>query len=446
MAVVSLKYRAPSVLATEGGASTLALSAGERGKGDPFFQGRVLQPRVTARALGCLSRVVGERWFDAAVEARRRDMDPIVTSGDGLLRFEGFSGCRSLYARVDLLPHGLETLHQSHGTTNVDFNQPMRTALHRIRDEDSLSLAVDENAFVLVHGEEAILERKVDLPLAWIKGLASIPVISSTCETVSELTGPAIIALFRSLPTTGRGRDTHWLHTGGRGARIARTPATDAIRLTGAKRLLALQELTHHAEKLTIATNPARDLSLWTLHFKGLRITLALSPEVWRGFSGEGSALADLGRSSNPDLEEALAGYCETGFDADEAAIALGVPLPEIRTSLAVLASQGRLGFDHTAQRWFPRDLPGSAALVRKSNPRLAKAEAWVEAGAVSIEADSRGKIRGKVSVTEDQFHHVALEPDGDARCTCFWFGKFGLARGQCSHILAVRLAAETSK
>jgi hypothetical protein len=49
---------------------------------------------------------VASRFFvpPAMLERILALADPIVTSGGGMLRFEGFSGCRSVYARVDLTP------------------------------------------------------------------------------------------------------------------------------------------------------------------------------------------------------------------------------------------------------------------------------------------------------------------------------------------------------
>ncbi|MFC7337321.1 SWIM zinc finger family protein [Haloferula chungangensis] len=444
---VTLQYRAPSALDASSTTPKLALSAALGGLNQPFFQGQVRQPRLTARALTCLSRAVGERWFDAAAlaEARRRMLDPIVTSGDSLLRFEGFSGCRSLYVRVDLLPGAVDVVHQSAGATNVDFNQAMRSALTHIRSQDAMSLSVDEMAFTLIHGDEALVEHKVDLPISWLRGLASIPVISSRSESVCELNGRQTLELFRQLPRTGNGRDSHWLQLGPRGARIGRVPSPDAIQLTGAKRLLVLQELLPAVKRLSISTTPERNLTLWTLHFDDLRLTLALSPEVWRGFSGEGAALDDLARESDPDLDQALLDQFESGFDAEDAAIQLNVSLPAARTSLASLASQGQLGFDHLDQRWFRRLLPAHQALIQKSNPRLAKAESWLRAGAVRVESHSPDRSRGEIQIDEKTSHHVAIDA-GAGRCTCFWFGKFGLSRGPCSHILALQLATRVSQ
>src|SRR4051812_15827837 len=83
-------------LATSGGTAPLPY----------FFQGQLKQPRLTAQLLRALSKVVTTRFHIPAAMLRRilATRDPVVTSGGGLLRFEGFSGCCSTYARVDIHP------------------------------------------------------------------------------------------------------------------------------------------------------------------------------------------------------------------------------------------------------------------------------------------------------------------------------------------------------
>ena len=51
-------------------------------------------------------------------------LDPVVTSNEAMLRFEGFSGCCGVYARVDLPAEAFDSDIQGRGTTNVDFNNP----------------------------------------------------------------------------------------------------------------------------------------------------------------------------------------------------------------------------------------------------------------------------------------------------------------------------------
>jgi hypothetical protein len=55
--------------------------------------------------------------------------DPVVTSNGDRLRFESFSGCCGVHARLDLLPEALAEPPLTCGSTNVDFNELMRAAL-----------------------------------------------------------------------------------------------------------------------------------------------------------------------------------------------------------------------------------------------------------------------------------------------------------------------------
>ena len=63
------------------------------------------------------------------VAAILRAADPVVTSEAANLRFESFSACCVVYARLDVLSDGLDGAPAASGTTNVDFNPPMREAL-----------------------------------------------------------------------------------------------------------------------------------------------------------------------------------------------------------------------------------------------------------------------------------------------------------------------------
>src|SRR6266545_5560232 len=96
-----------------------------------IFQGQLKHPRLTAQLLRTLAKVVTARFHIPAAMLRRilATRDPVVTSGGGLIRFEGFSGCCSTYARVDIAPDGYDGVVVDQGTTNVDFNAGMRASL-----------------------------------------------------------------------------------------------------------------------------------------------------------------------------------------------------------------------------------------------------------------------------------------------------------------------------
>ncbi len=94
-----------------------------------FFEGRLRRPGRAAALLRSLIEVVSARFYlPPAMMAKIRALatDPIVTGSGDRLRFEGFSACCSIYGRVDLLPDAVDGTWHSRGTTNVDFNAPMR--------------------------------------------------------------------------------------------------------------------------------------------------------------------------------------------------------------------------------------------------------------------------------------------------------------------------------
>ncbi|HKX41392.1 MAG TPA: hypothetical protein VJO99_09565, partial [Burkholderiaceae bacterium] len=133
MSAVSHTYRYahPSFFAADSGPRlTLATSASPGSSPPSFFEGRLHAPRVVADMLTAVHLVVGARFFTPPNSVARAIAlaDPVVTAGGGLLRFEGFSSCCSTYVRADLLPEAYEGQVTGKGTTNVDFNAPMRAA------------------------------------------------------------------------------------------------------------------------------------------------------------------------------------------------------------------------------------------------------------------------------------------------------------------------------
>src|SRR6266481_5254423 len=120
-------YRQPSALLTEGPRHYLSLvTTSQRDKDTRFFRGSILHPKRTADLLVAVVEVVQSRFHVPPAMLKRilTEADPVITCGDGRLRFEGFSACCGAYARLDLLPNAVAGEHFSSGTTNVDFNAP----------------------------------------------------------------------------------------------------------------------------------------------------------------------------------------------------------------------------------------------------------------------------------------------------------------------------------
>jgi hypothetical protein len=128
-------YQSPSLVRQdEEGVSelTFATSGGVTEAGPAvhpyFFSGLLAHPVPAALGMLACAAVARARYFRPPnVIAISRD--PVVTSHEDRLRFESFSGCRGVHARLDLLPEALAGAPVSSGTANVDFNEPMRAAL-----------------------------------------------------------------------------------------------------------------------------------------------------------------------------------------------------------------------------------------------------------------------------------------------------------------------------
>ncbi len=93
-----------------------------------------------------------------------------MTSNEDRLRFESFSGCCGVYARLDVLPGGLDGDVLESGTTNVDVNPPLQEALARVGGGEPLHLSVGPEDLTVTTLDDAVVERKVKLPERWLRG------------------------------------------------------------------------------------------------------------------------------------------------------------------------------------------------------------------------------------------------------------------------------------
>ncbi|HRG92913.1 MAG TPA: hypothetical protein PLZ10_08180, partial [Chitinophagaceae bacterium] len=200
--IITYQYQNPSALLKSASGDELFLSKySEVQKKDApcFFWGRLEDPFITARCLITLSNVVQSSFSLSPFEMAKLK-DPIVTAGHEKIRFEGFSHCAGVYARVDVLPGGYDGEFPENGTTNVDFNQPMISALSRVARNEKVMLSVGKKEVALSKGTEKITERKVPLPVKWIKGLTSVQLFLAEAEQVFSFNRVQALQLFQSIP------------------------------------------------------------------------------------------------------------------------------------------------------------------------------------------------------------------------------------------------------
>lgn len=410
-----------------------------------FFTGQARQPRLVAELLTTVHVVVGSRFFTPSntLASKIALADPVVTSGGGTLRFEGFSSCCSTYVRADLMPGSYDGDVVATGTTNVDFNAPMRAALARVRDAGGLALSIGQHAVEIQSGADTVVEKKVALPLRWIRGMLEVQSYQASMRKRLEVDGREALRFFRSLPKASTGKTPLWVVAGPFGLRTTTREEAGAIRLADATRLRVLESLLPKAQALSVYADDDGQASAWTLQFAGARLTLVLSAEVWRGFSGEGQSLRALMQAADtravPQVRAGL--RWQSLIRADQLAAELALGSDEVDTALRILGVSGLVGFDVAEGCYFHRVLPFDLSLAEDLHPRLAGARSLLEAGAVHI--TRHAPLEAAVRSSDVDYHVRAVE--GELRCTCPWFAKYQGKRGPCKHVLTVESLATTN-
>ncbi|MGO4293320.1 SWIM zinc finger family protein [Chitinophaga sp. RAB17] len=434
-------YPVPSVLHSAGASQQLMLagySEVEKVQARDFFQGTLEQPYITARCLITLSNVVKSNFTLTPAQASMMK-DPIVTAGADKLRFEGFSHCAGVYARVDVLPGGHQGIFPANGTVNVDFNQPMINALGSVGRNAHLQLSVGAQEINLQsRPEEMITERKVPLPIKWIKGLTTVQLFLAAAECTHQFNKMQLRQLFQSIPS-GNVKADYYLVKQGNKPVFTPAKSANAICIGGIHRLKLLEPLLPLADELRVFAHPDMQSTTWQLYFGSVRFNLTLSREAWRGFSGEGAALESLIADVPDHLVAAIDkyGYVNQEFNATLLAVKEHIPFEQVDQLTGRLAAMGLLGYDLDENSYFYRRLPFKLSRILSLNPRMKDAEQLLADDKVLIVADGEDRVEARVAGTGIT-HTVILEKD-NARCTCTWYAKHQGQRGSCKHILAVK-------
>lgn len=402
-----------------------------------FFWGNVGQPFILARCLITLSNIV-KSSFNLSPLQMAHLKDPIVTAGNGRVRFEGFSHCAGVYARVDVLPDGLDGEFLESGTTNVDFNQPMINALGSIRPNGKIMLSVGQKEVGIYQEENKIIERKVPLPVKWIKGLGTVQVYLS--ESVKRHTFNRIQTqqLFRGMPK-GVVKSDYYLILRGNKPIFSPVQSTDSVCIGGIHRLRLLEPLLPYIDSMQVFAHANMQSVTWQLSMGNIRFSFSLSRECWRGFSGEGAVLDSLISDVPDEWIDAVDKYAYANQSFNPATLALeeNISFDQVENSTGRLAAMGLLGYDLDDSEFFYRRLPFKLSRIIGLNPRIKNAERLIEDGKVEIL--NHHKTRTEARVKGTGVHHTVIIENERARCTCEWFSKYQGERGPCKHVLAVK-------
>jgi hypothetical protein len=402
-----------------------------------FFWGTLADPYITARCLITLSNVV-QSSFSLSPADLARIKDPIVTAGEGRIRFEGFSQCAGVYSRVDILPAGHDGEFPASGTTNVDFNQPMISALSGIQRKEKLLLSVGEKEVGIQNDQGKIIERKVPLPTKWIKGLASVQVFLSEAEKEYSFNRMQALQLFQSLPT-GKPRQDYFLTVRGARPIFSTVYTSGSVTVGGVHRLKLLEPLLPLATELKLFPHADQQSTSWQLYFGGVRFNLTLSRDAWRGFSGEGAGLEGLVEDMPDEWLDAFDKYsfANQTFNPTLVAVEEDLDIDRVSNLASRLSAMGLLGYDLDDNQFFYRRLPFKLSRILSLNPRLKAAEQLLAEDKVDILSTAGDRVEARVAGSGVD-HTVIIDGD-QQRCTCTWFSRHQGERGPCKHVLAVK-------
>ena len=210
-----------------------------------FFDGKLQNPKRVADLLLALSSISRTRFFSPALIRERRlaAADPVVTCDGTQLRFEVFSVCCGVYARFDLFGTATDGAWLSKGTTNVDFNPPMRAALSTLSNFDQVGLKIGADSVELHRGEEAVVETKVKLPVRWLRSFVEVQSYQAAVRPALELDAGELNKLLVPLPQQNlmQPGNITYITAIGRGYRLSQRKTTGSVAVGAINRLKALE-------------------------------------------------------------------------------------------------------------------------------------------------------------------------------------------------------------
>nr|WP_315151356.1 SWIM zinc finger family protein [uncultured Flavobacterium sp.] len=400
-----------------------------------FFWGSLTDPYVTAKCWSTIAKVVRSSFGPIPPSLR----DPIVSAGAERLRFEGFSSCNGVYVRLDMKPESIDGEFIANGTTNVDFNDPMLNALNAIQKNEKVTLAVGHQEVQVITTKTKVVEKKVTLPMRWIKGLTSVQLYLADMEMQFELTKIQTIQLFQSLPK-GNVKGEFYI-TKRAGKFMFSTLATsDSVRIGGIHRLRLLEGVLAIVDKIYIYESSDKETCAVVCEFGKMQLLMAFSPDAYRGFSGEGKALENMSENLPVEWVYGLNSLLKSNetFDPTMISIENDIDFGTMENLTASLSSMGLLGYDVAERTHFYRRLPFKTERILSLNPRLKNAKKLIDNEDIEIVIRKYNYIEAKVKGT-GVTHKVVI--DGEKQlCTCDWFTAYQGKRGICKHILGVKM------
>jgi len=413
-------------------------------------------------------------------------LDPVVSVHPDVVLFEVFSQDESSYGRVSVPTESLDIFgERQFGTTNIDYSRALADEIRRIRSYRPAFLEIGAEGVSVATGAGSVIEKKIDLPPTWVRGFLQVQSASAFGAVDLELSAATLAEVLSVLRRNKEKVSPRSLRFGiapGEKPTITIEPWNiviqetehvytgeyrGEIRLWGRRRLLVVEDLLPHADKVQVRLLGAGMPSYWTIFQKGMRFDLGLSG--WTKNDWAQAARFDLlaaTADSTPEQIERAENILAEYLTQTPAQLAqrMNIGQDAATNVLQKCCGRGQAMYDHVtgAYRWRPM-LPAPVQLpATEQDGRMVQAKRILDSKGVTWEsspsAPSRPeRIRCEAKVRQDargrKEQHVELEIDADGRvqyaeCDCSFFRRDKLRKGPCPHIIAasVMVAEQVAK
>lgn len=274
--------------------------------------------------------------------------------------------------------------------------------------------------------------------MRWLKGFSEVQAYQLRLNLKMEVSGADALRFIRGLPKNAKPKMPSYIVSVGKSLRLSQRAQKGAVRILGTNRLKTIEPLLPRATKIRVWFDDDQGTSGWEVCFPVGSFFLLISPEIYRGFSGEGQALSQLATPPSDEILSLVRAQMTWQSEIHVPALARELDVAEsaVNAALAVLGSQGLAGYDAHKGQYFHRELPFNFSDVEDMQPRLKAARKLLASNGVTCLDASAGiyTVQGT-----DTMHRVQVS-ESKAFCTCPWFSKFQGARGPCKHVLAANL------
>ena len=443
----------------------------------------IQQPVIVSRELENDFRRLRKVYWDARLKysdyLSRRDpemwrllvpCDPVITVAPDVLFFECFSADESSYGCLTV-DRGAFTGEENValGTTNVDYSWTLFDEFQKLRSYRQTRFQVDPAGFdVATEGQVGRHEEKIDLPSSWLRGFMQLQAAMSLPMrrvSVSREGLYNLLAWLKRHRAAKSPRAVRFELNPGQPVTLVLEPwdkrivlhgtpyqglRAEIIRTWGRDRLRVLARLLPLAEGADVYLLGTGLPSFWSVRLGEMRLLLGLSGWTANDWTGP-TALDQLAPPADPNplqiAEVASVFHRSPSLRFEEVCRHTAVPAPLVAAGLNRLALMGQLIHDLAAgiYRWRQiMPVPLSLSEIGPESPETAAGRQLADTGQVHLTRDetTASGLRLLAGQVPERLAEVVLNGDGRilrGKCTCSHHHQYGLRRGPCRHLQALR-------